>query len=137
MGLPTSPQDAAPAYNDVFHNHPVNQFPPSGSSSSYRAVPQDDVELLAHECSGNQTSPSPAPGQQNETLAQTIAGVFRPQPHTHCEQCDIQTTAREIRDNERHCCTMTAYTFIIAFFCLMIVGIVAFNAALKSQRHHD
>jgi hypothetical protein len=34
MGIPQSPQEAAPAYDDVFNNHPVNRFTPSGSASA-------------------------------------------------------------------------------------------------------
>ncbi|KAF2660271.1 hypothetical protein K491DRAFT_589368 [Lophiostoma macrostomum CBS 122681] len=119
MGLPT-PQDAAPAYDDVFHDHPVNQARPSGSASAYATVPQDDVELQAHH-HHEHTSPSPAPV---ETIAQTIAGVFRPKPHTHCEACDVQIEAREARANERHCCSMVGATFMVAFVCIMLLGIV-------------
>ncbi|KAF2019860.1 hypothetical protein BU24DRAFT_459487 [Aaosphaeria arxii CBS 175.79] len=132
MGLPfLQQQDAAPAYDDVVHDHPVNQFPPSGSNSAYAAVPQDDVELHAH--TANQPTASPGPAQEPETLAQTIAGVFRPKPHVHCEQCDVQLQARERRENERHCCFMVAATFMTAFFCMMILGIVV----AKTMKHHD
>jgi hypothetical protein len=34
MGLPSNPQDAAPAYDDVFGDHPANRFTASGSTSA-------------------------------------------------------------------------------------------------------
>ncbi|KAF2184155.1 hypothetical protein K469DRAFT_580505 [Zopfia rhizophila CBS 207.26] len=132
MGNPTTPQESAPAYEDVIHDHPVNQYPPSGSASAYAAVPQDDVELQAGE--HNHTSPSPVP-RQPETLVQTIAGVFRPKPHVHCEQCDVQMAARERRANERHCCTMVAATFMVGFVCLLLLGIVVAGSVAKTKKH--
>ena len=153
MGLPPTPQEAAPAYEELFEDHPVNQFRPTGSSSAvglqyshiymqrmsnmqkYAQVPQADIELQAHEHNHNHTSPSPGPPQAPESLAQTIAGVFRPRPHTHCEQCDVQLAAREKRANQRHCCTMVAVMFMIAFFCMLLLGIVVTSAVTKAKRH--
>lgn len=151
MGLPTTPQEAAPAYEDVIHTHQFASGSSSGVSApdnlalarsaltmfliQYAPVPQMDIEQDAplH----NHTSPSPAPAsQQPETLAQTIAGVFRPKPHVHCEACDQQLEARERRANERHCCSMVAWVFIVAFICAMILGIVVANATTKANRHH-
>lgn len=154
MGLSNTPQDSAPAYDDVFNDHPVNQFPPTGSSSSvssrftnqtsenislslfqYRSVPQDDIELHAgeHACAHNLSNTVPGPGHPAESLTQP--GGYK---HTHCEQCDVQTAAREQRENERHCCTMTAWVFMVGFAAFMVVGIVAVSAMAKSRRgHHD
>ncbi|KAF2791602.1 hypothetical protein K505DRAFT_248587 [Melanomma pulvis-pyrius CBS 109.77] len=131
MGLPTTPQEAAPAYDDVFHDHPVNQFQPTGSASGYATVPQDDVELQSHH---DHTSSSPDPAQP-ETLIQTLAGVFRPTPHVHCEQCDVQTMARERRENQKHCCAMVAATFMVGFVCLMLLGIIVTSTVAKRNRH--
>ncbi|PSN72192.1 hypothetical protein BS50DRAFT_245814 [Corynespora cassiicola Philippines] len=132
MGLPTDPQDAAPAYDDVFEGYSANPFAASGSTSAYRPVLQDDVELHAHD----HHSPSPAPATQPETLAQTIAGVFRQKPHTHCEQCDLQLAARERRANERHCCTMVAATFMVGFAAFVILAVVVSDNMAKTRRHH-
>lgn len=134
MGLPWAPQDAAPAYDDVIHTHPVNQAPPLGRPSAYAAVPQDDIELNAH--NHGESSSSATPTQQPESLAQTIAGVFKPKPHVHCEQCDVQLAARERRANERHCCAMVALTFVSAFFCTMILGIVVASKMAKMKKEH-
>ncbi|KAF2715470.1 hypothetical protein K504DRAFT_366673 [Pleomassaria siparia CBS 279.74] len=129
------PQDAAPAYDDVIHNHPTNQFhQPSGSTSGYATVPQDDVELHAHE----HVHSSPTGPSQPETIAQTPAGVLQPRPHVHCEQCDIQTMARERRENERHCCAMVAKTFMLGFICMMVLGIVITTSMAKANKYrHD
>ncbi|KAF2004041.1 hypothetical protein P154DRAFT_427531 [Amniculicola lignicola CBS 123094] len=128
MGVPTTPAEAAPAYDDVFADHPVNGHPPSGSSRAYSAVPQDDVELQAH--THGEATPGSSIGPA-ESIAQTIAGVFRPKPHVHCDQCDVQLEARERRANEKHCCSMVALTFIAIALCLMILGIVV----AKTKRH--
>ncbi|KAF2677491.1 hypothetical protein K458DRAFT_319689 [Lentithecium fluviatile CBS 122367] len=136
MGLP--PQEEAPAYDDVVHNHPMSRFIPSGSGSGYSAVPQDDadIERDAPAHTHNHSTPSPAPPQP-ETLAQTIAGIIRPapKPHVHCETCDAIMEARERRANEKHCCQMVAWVFIIFFVCAMIFGIVIASSLAKSRRH--
>lgn len=46
MGLPTTPQEAAPAYDDVFHDHPVNQFQPTGSASGVSRSPDSCFSQL-------------------------------------------------------------------------------------------
>ncbi|KAF2029174.1 hypothetical protein EK21DRAFT_101377 [Setomelanomma holmii] len=139
MGRPTIPQDAAPAYDAVFGDHPVNQYTPSGSTSSYAAVSQDDdVELHAHTHEHNHTSASPAPISANapqESLAQTIAGVFNPKPHVHCEQCDVQMAARQRRENEKHCCNMVATTFMVGFVCVFIFGTILTSVVYRHKRH--
>jgi hypothetical protein len=67
---------------------------------------------------------------------QTLAGVFKPKSHEHCEQCDIQTTARQ--RNEKYCCTMVAATFMALFVCLMLLGIViVISGEHKKRNRHD
>jgi len=41
MGMPTTghAHDAAPAYEDVVNEHPVNQYLPSGSTSAVSYIP--------------------------------------------------------------------------------------------------
>jgi len=159
MGLP-SPQEAAPAYEDVMHNdHPMSIFTPSASSSSgvrpssrhfcihqrpqsnktlqYTSVPQEDFENVHDEHTHKVPSPAPVPPHQPETFAQTLAGVFKKQPHAHCEACDKQMEARERRANQRHCCSMVAAVFIALFFCIMILGIVIADevAKMKTSGH--
>lgn len=99
------------------------------TQQQYAAVLQeDDVEQHAHEHS----APSPAPTQPGESIAQTIASVFRPKPHVHCETCDAQTAARERRENEKHCCAMVGWVFIVLFICAMILGIAIVNSREKT-----
>ncbi|KAF1951295.1 hypothetical protein CC80DRAFT_597452 [Byssothecium circinans] len=141
MGLPTTspPQDAAPAYEDIIHIHPINRFGPSSSASGYASVPQEDIEseALAHNHGSASSHPTPA-AEQSESLVQTNAGTFRPKPHVHCEACDEQSERRERRATEKHCCAMAAWVFIVLFACAMIFGIVAVNNAAKLKRHgHD
>ncbi|KAF2438933.1 hypothetical protein P171DRAFT_436307 [Karstenula rhodostoma CBS 690.94] len=130
------PDEAAPAYDDVIHLHgPANGFAHS-SSSGYAAVPQSDLE---HDTPAHDHSLAPGAHQQpQETLAQTIAGVFRPKPHVHCEECDRQTERRERREAKRHCCAMVASVFMVLFICGTILGIlVASAAARRANMHQD
>ncbi|KAH7410117.1 hypothetical protein DE146DRAFT_751829 [Phaeosphaeria sp. MPI-PUGE-AT-0046c] len=139
MGYPTTPQEAAPAYDDVFADHPVNQSTSSRSGSGYATVAQDDdIELNAHSHDDTYTPPSPAPPPQNasESIVSTIAGVFKPKPHVHCEQCDVQLAARERRETEKHCCTMVAVTFMVALVCAFIFGITAVSVMYRHKRHN-
>ncbi|CAI6341059.1 unnamed protein product [Periconia digitata] len=136
MGKLTTSQEPAPAYEEVMGNLSMNQFTPASSSSGYASVPQEeDIEndIPAHD--HNHSSASSAPlSQQPETFAQTIAGVFKKQPHVHCEACDILTERRERRANQRHCCAMVAAVFMTLIFCIMILGIVIANKAGKAKR---
>ena len=101
-------------------------------------MPQDDVELQAHNHVHNHTPASTTAATEPESLAQTIAGVFQPKPHVHCEQCDVQTAARQRRENERHCCNMVAATFMTLFVCGMLLGIIiTVNITGKKLRSHD
>ncbi|KAL5381092.1 hypothetical protein DPSP01_007349 [Paraphaeosphaeria sporulosa] len=129
------PDEAAPAYDDVIHLHgPAHGFAHS-SSSGYAAVPQTDVEHDAPTHDHHGLAPSTQQRPQ-ETLAQTIAGVFRPKPHVHCEECDRQTERRERREAKRHCCAMVASVFMVLFLCGMILGIVITNAAARRAKLH-
>ncbi|KAH6864833.1 hypothetical protein BKA58DRAFT_390908 [Alternaria rosae] len=146
MGIPTTPQEAAPAYEEVFHDHPVNRYAPSGSASAYTTVPQTDdhdIELRAepHNHDHNHTSSSGNPSLSTtnpETLAQTITNFLRPnaEPHTHCEVCDnqVQTEARRRRESEKYCCTMVAATFMVCFICGMLLGIAIVTVSAKKKR---
>ncbi|OAL01106.1 hypothetical protein IQ06DRAFT_137123 [Phaeosphaeriaceae sp. SRC1lsM3a] len=139
MGYPTTPQEAAPAYDDVFADHPVNKGTSSRSASGYAAVAQDDdIELNAHSHDHTYTPPSPPPPPQNapESIVSTIAGVFKPKPHVHCEQCDVQFAARQRRENEKHCCTMVAATFMAAFVCAFIFGIIGLSIVYRHKKNH-
>lgn len=156
MGIPTTAQGPAPAYDDIFGNHPVNRNGPSGSASAashftpmlaslerytdnsqYAAVAQDDdVELHAHG-HDHVSSPSPDEPHAPESTIERITELSRSQPHTHCELCDVQTAARQrqAREHEKYCCTMVAMTFSIAFVCAAIFGIVAISMLSRNKRH--
>jgi hypothetical protein len=165
MGLPTTPQEAAPPYEDVFNDHPVNRYAPSGSTSAvrplnrttskppgvltfesqYTTIPQTedpDIELHAEAHGHNHTSSTTTPSSsalQPETLAQTITNFLRPnpEPHTHCEVCDnqVQTEARRRRESEKFCCTMVAATFMTLIVCGTLLGVAVVTMAAKKRRH--
>jgi hypothetical protein len=102
----------------------------------YTTVPQsDDVELHAHSHAPPLSEPEPSQGP--ETFAQTITSILRPKPqaHVHCEACDVQTAARQRRENEKYCCTMVATTFMTFFVvCGMVLGIVIVGAHANAKR---
>ncbi|RII19343.1 hypothetical protein CUC08_Gglean002012 [Alternaria sp. MG1] len=145
MGIPTTPQEAAPAYEEVFNDHPVNRCAPSGSASAYATLPQtDDHDIELHAQSHNHTSSSiaaPAISSSPETLAQTITNFLRPnpEPHTHCEVCDnqVQIEARRRREGEKYCCTMVAATFMTLFVCGMLLGVSIVAMAAKRKMSED
>ncbi|EUC31793.1 hypothetical protein COCCADRAFT_100361 [Bipolaris zeicola 26-R-13] len=148
MGIPTTPTEAAPAYDDVINNHPVNRYMPSGSLSGYTTIPTSDdaeqppftgetldIENHAH----THTTTSQPPQQQPETFAQTITKLLLPQSdalHKHCAACDeqVHTAARQKRESERYCCTMVAVTFITLFMCGMVLGVVIVNASARRNK---
>lgn len=117
MGHPTTPSEAAPAYDEHMFNeeeHPVHAHPPSGSASGYATVPQNEPDIeLAH----NHTAPS-------DSFA----------PHQHCETCDTLTTAREVRANERHCCLWVSIVFMTFAVATVLLGIVAIDAKFKNRK---
>lgn len=43
--------------------------------------------------------------------------------HFHCTACDRLLERKERRLNQRHCCTMVAVTFMVAFLCSMVLGL--------------
>ncbi|CAG5185932.1 uncharacterized protein ALTATR162_LOCUS11442 [Alternaria atra] len=145
MGIPTTPLEAAPAYEEVFNDHPVNRHAPSGSASAYTTIPQtDDHDIELHARQHNHTHAStttPVTSSSPETLAQTITNFLRPnpEPHMHCEVCDnqVQTEARRRRESEKYCCTMVAATFVTLFICGMLLGVVIVTMAAKRRRSED
>ncbi|KAF2134768.1 hypothetical protein P153DRAFT_279079 [Dothidotthia symphoricarpi CBS 119687] len=122
-------QEAAPAYDYVQEEHPMKRFIPSGMTSAYAAVSQeDDVETHAH---SNTHDYMPTPP---ETIAQSVL-EHTMQPHIHCEQCDVRLEARERRANQRHCCKMVAVTFIAVSVCLLILGIIVSSDVTRKGKH--
>jgi hypothetical protein len=69
------------------------------------------------------------------SLVQTIAGVFKPKPHVHCEQCDVQLAARERREHKKHCCDMVAATFMVFFVCAFIFATILASLKYRHNKH--
>ncbi|MCJ1400174.1 hypothetical protein MMC11_003378 [Xylographa trunciseda] len=110
--------DSAPAYEELYHNHPVNQHPPSGSSSAYAPVPLED------------DTPSSAPLNEPQTPLQDLNAAR----HAHCEACEERQDRKERRQHEKRICGIVAATFMVAFICLMIVGIVSIDGWYDAKR---
>ncbi|USP74890.1 hypothetical protein yc1106_02164 [Curvularia clavata] len=140
MGIPSmSPTDAAPPYDDVINNHPVNRYPPTGSTSGYTTIPSEDVEQALDVDDHAHAHTPLVPSQQPETFTQTVARLLLPKadtPHTHCATCDeqVQTAARQKREDDRYYCTMVTVTFLTLFVCGMLLGVVIVAANAKRAR---
>ncbi|MCJ1246152.1 hypothetical protein MMC30_003357 [Trapelia coarctata] len=107
MGMPTTPSDSAPSYEDLFHNHPVNQTPPSGSSSSYAAVATAEPDVVEH--------------SHSQTQLQDLSEPNAFKKHVHCELCDERDERRANRRKELQCCAMVAATFVAAFLIVFLI----------------
>lgn len=120
MGNPTTPPEAAPAYDEhgFNHEHPVNAFPTTAPTSAYTAIPQNEPDV---ELANNHTAPTTSNLPNSST------------PHQHCGTCDTLTSAREVRANERHCCMWVSIVFMTISVALLLLGIVAVDAKYK---HH-
>ncbi|KAJ6016085.1 hypothetical protein N7540_010676 [Penicillium herquei] len=106
---PSTPQEAAPAYEDLFEQRPSNR------ATGYSEVPatdnvDEDIEHHSHE-------------HHHGTTTDTIFLRQRDaEAHFHCETCDLRQERREKRlDNER-VCKIVAGTFVIIIFCLCAFG---------------
>ncbi|MCJ1385032.1 hypothetical protein MMC17_008150 [Xylographa soralifera] len=109
--------DSAPAYEELYHNHPVNQHPPSGSSSAYAPVPlEDDTQS-----SGRDESHTPL--QDLNVMG-----------HTHCDACEKRQDQRERRQHEKRICGIVAATLMVALICFMILGIVFFDGWFDARK---
>ncbi|MCJ1284754.1 hypothetical protein MMC26_004090 [Xylographa opegraphella] len=109
--------DSAPAYEELYHNHPVNQHPPSGSTSAYAPVPLDD-------------DPETSGPTESHTPLRDLNGTG----HAHCEACDQRQDARDRRQHEKRMCGIVAATVMVAMLCIMILGIVFFDGWFDARK---
>ncbi|KAJ5620197.1 hypothetical protein N7510_004181 [Penicillium lagena] len=105
--------DAVPPYEELYAQ------PPANASTGYTAVLQADHE--DHQ------------GVTDVELHAQSGPDVEAQPHKHCEECDKVLERRERRRGEKYCCTMVSVTFIVAFVCLMLFGIVLVSG--KKGKH--
>ena len=132
MGLAPTPADAAPSYEDIFHNHPVNQTPPSGSSSSVRSLflpsylPSSSPSVTPIP-NNDQYAPVPSTEEDFGAHAHSTAQLQilnepdSSNPHTHCELCDKREDRKANRRKELCCCALVAATFMVAFFVAFLI----------------
>ncbi|KAJ6103084.1 hypothetical protein N7486_005511 [Penicillium sp. IBT 16267x] len=121
MGGLSTPQEAAPAYEDLYEQRPSNHM--TGVSGydfiadSYSRVPvadeNVDIEHQGHEHHIHSSNGTPAIhlATQNEELV-----------HLHCEECDRRQELRERRRSSQNCCAMVSATFVIIIFLLCFFG---------------
>ncbi|KAL5366618.1 hypothetical protein BJX96DRAFT_180896 [Aspergillus floccosus] len=99
--------DSAPPYEEL------------DTHANYAAVPQNDTLPDEEQPPHRHTYLNHTAGCSNGPLAP--AATF--QPHVHCKECDRFTHRRQKLHAERFCCAMVAATFMVAFFCTMILGV--------------
>ncbi|MCJ1475968.1 hypothetical protein MMC13_004632 [Lambiella insularis] len=139
----SKPTDSAPAYDDLFHSHPANQYPLTGASNSVRRPslnpyaparsPHPQYFTVSQE-DDNPSSTTDDTASHSHTALQTF-GV-KPQEHTHCDACDTLQQQRERQQHSRRTCGMVALVFIALFLCSAIVAVVAINEWSRVNRHH-
>ncbi|MCJ1227332.1 hypothetical protein MMC12_003987 [Toensbergia leucococca] len=118
MSKATPPtDDLAPSYEEIYHNHPVNQTPPSSSATAYASVAQDD-DLSEHELE-SRSQPHQHPRIPDELPFRADRSI----PHVHCEACDSLYERKAKRTKEMRCCQTVAATFVAAFVCMLVAGI--------------
>ncbi|KAJ5546827.1 hypothetical protein N7494_004412 [Penicillium frequentans] len=110
MGGPSTPQEAAPAYEELYEQRPSN------SRTGYSHVPvADEVDDIEHQGHEHHLHSNDAPAlqlaSQNEELV-----------HLHCEECDRRQERRERRKASQNCCMMVSVTFMVIIFLLCFFG---------------
>ncbi|KEZ41983.1 hypothetical protein SAPIO_CDS6560 [Scedosporium apiospermum] len=120
---PGSASESAPAYDQIFASHPVNQAPPQrGFTKAYAPVAQEDDSEIPQQQQPHLHYHNGVDPEAGDAEGEILLGGAT--PHTHCEACDRIAARRERSDREKHCCSMVAAVFIMAFVCLMVVGII-------------
>ncbi|KAJ5707690.1 hypothetical protein N7488_007491 [Penicillium malachiteum] len=109
-GLST-PQEAAPAYDELFEQRPSNR------ATGYSEVPatdnvEEDIEHHGHEHDPHGTNTT-------DTIFLRQGGL---ESHFHCETCDLRQERREKRLDHERVCKIIAGTFVIIVFCLCVFG---------------
>ncbi|KAJ5295343.1 hypothetical protein PENANT_c001G04083 [Penicillium antarcticum] len=113
----SSPAEAAPAYEDLFHERP-------GGRTGYAMVGQiDDTADVDIEQAHQHTH-----GHQNAEDPSSIPLSTQENQHSHCAECDRQRERRERRESAHKSCGIVSRTFILIFFFLMILGVVGIQA---------
>lgn len=90
----------------------------------YTSIPQFDEEEFQSQHHQKHQHQDPSTSIPLSTATTTAA------QHTHCELCDHQLERREKLRNQRHCCALVAATFMVAFVCVLLLGV----AVVRGQR---
>ncbi|EEA19404.1 hypothetical protein TMatcc_009537 [Talaromyces marneffei ATCC 18224] len=114
MGI-SIPTDAAPAYEDLFR--------PGNASSGYASIPQNDNDGENNNGIDIEQHPDHVHLHQHHPEERVGEG----EGHTHCTACDGMLERKERRRTQRHCCTMVAATFMVAFVCALIMLLSIFE----------
>ncbi|KAJ5777496.1 hypothetical protein N7520_000742 [Penicillium odoratum] len=110
MGGSSTPQEAAPAYEELFEQRPSN---PVTGYSHIPVADELDVENRGHEHAHH---------LDTDTPVIHLAAQNEEQVHFHCEECDRRQERRERRRSNQNCCMMVSATFVIIIFLLCVFG---------------
>lgn len=110
MGIPITPIDAAPSYEEHLDFHPVNQNPPPSSSKTYVPI--------------SRTDPDHDHDNEQGTRSYPLKRLDEPD-HVHCAFCDEREIKRAEQSNMRVCCALVAVVFMLIFILCFIIAVVA------------
>ncbi|KAJ5730701.1 uncharacterized protein N7483_005209 [Penicillium malachiteum] len=123
---PSAPQEAAPAYEELFEQRPSNR------ATGYSQIPatdnvDEDIEHHSH-------------GHHHHGTTTTDSTLLRQRDaelHFHCETCDLRQERREKRLSHEKVCKIVAGTFVIIIFCLCAFGfgLAGFISRGKGESH--
>jgi len=128
--------EPAPPYDDLLIDHER----PANTISGYALVPRgeisrdnisngnndDDTEQQLHNHNHNHDDNQPT------NMAMDMTDLQPPATHVHCEACERLLERKERRNNEQHCCMMVSITFMVAFICMMLLGIAIVRRVTKA-----
>ncbi|KAL4879226.1 hypothetical protein BJY04DRAFT_194068 [Aspergillus karnatakaensis] len=126
--------EEVPPYEELESQGPRNYL------TGYSSVPQAEaLEAEAEEQGQIHLQPQPEPEHTphqhaylNRTSSRCRSNPFPPastfQPHVHCKSCDGFLERQQKMRSQRFCCAVVAITFMMAFICGLILGIVIVNA---------
>ncbi|PTU21622.1 hypothetical protein P175DRAFT_0193278 [Aspergillus ochraceoroseus IBT 24754] len=113
--------DSAPPYEELDSDQHGKRLP-SNPFNGYSEVPQSDYHEQSdgeHQHQHQHQDSYLDPESDSVPLTPKTT-----QPHFHCDACDRLLERQQKRRFEHYICTMVSVTFMVAFVCLTVVGIV-------------
>lgn len=128
----TTPTEAAPAYDDLFHERGTSSRNGVSISAHHREMVNTSINTNEQYAMVDQADTFDAhtdveQGHRHHNEPAELVSADG-QEHTHCAECDRQRERRERRESSQKSCGMVAKTFILIALFLMILGVVSVQA---------